>query len=87
MKNSSATSKLIFSLLLLSIASCMVMRVAEARGPIVGLLCLKVEDCGFWCSGCSGCECKKSHCHCVSDAELGLHSPSTNIVESVSQHH
>ncbi|CAN1852991.1 hypothetical protein LINPERHAP1_LOCUS40824 [Linum perenne] len=87
MKNSSATSKLIFSLLLLSIASCMVMRVAEARGPIVSRFCLKVEDCGNCYDGCNVCACQKAHCHCVSDAELGLHSPSTNIVESVSQHH
>ncbi|CAN1151138.1 hypothetical protein LINPERPRIM_LOCUS28207 [Linum perenne] len=84
MKNSSATSKLIFSLLLLSIASCMVMRVAEARGPIVSRHCSTVADCGLWCYGCSNCACKDTYCTCVSDAatQLGLHPPATTNVDS-----
>ncbi|CAN0900024.1 hypothetical protein LINGRAHAP2_LOCUS20602 [Linum grandiflorum] len=85
MKNSSATTKIVFSLLLLSIVCCMVMtRVVEARGPIVNLKCGTVLDCGGpkgWCSLCQVCACRNHTCTCIAESDVAdalINPPTTS---------
>ncbi|CAN0858137.1 hypothetical protein LINGRAHAP2_LOCUS7092 [Linum grandiflorum] len=87
MKNSSATTKIVFSLFLLSMASCLVMtRVAEARGPIVTLFhCETVQDCKTgptaFCNNCKDCRCVKYRCKCLSKANVAnalINPPTTS---------